>query len=247
VTVLDIKTEVNNLEKIILPFINEYFEKYDLSKLYLWEKFKLNTKLFTNDEIQLLNNLKSLEKNVELKHIINKKLKNNSDNNDLHIWIIKTWGGIRSFKKYKDINIFLKSLENKKIEFPDRISSFSKIASFKYLNEFFIYDAHVSYALNWILIKHGDFNIKYFPFKFGQNKSISEKFNLKTVLTLINKDIEYYNDEIFYFIYCELINSIFKNIKNNKIKEPFFIEMMLFSLLENIIKEIKEKVKISIK
>ena len=246
---MNIENEVKKLEKIIIPYIIEYFENYSLNDLYSWDKFDYNINLFTNDEITILDRLNSFEKNVKLKSIINGKLSRENFNKELYEWIINKWGGIRKFKNISGLECFLILLNNGKYLSNSTIASFSKVASFKYLNKYFIYDAHVSCAINWILIKNGDFNIKFFPFKFGENKDISENYNLKTILTLINSNVKYYDENFYYFIYCELLNSIFENIKNDIIQEPFYIEMMLFSISKSrkIINEIKEKIEIIIK
>ena len=243
---MNIENEVKALERIITPFIVEYFQKYSLKELYIWDKFDLD--IFPDNERTILSKLNSFEKNVKIKHLLNKKLLDENRNKELYDWIIKKWGGIRKFKNFNGLECFLDCLSKNEYLSMNTIASFSKVASFKYLNKYFIYDAHVSCALNWILIKNGDFNIKFFPLKFGENKDISENYNMKTILTLINNEIKYYDEKLYYIIYCELLNSIFKNIKNDNIKESFYIEMILFSISKSrkIINEIMEKIKVSI-
>ena len=99
--------------------------------------------------------------------------------------------------------------------------------------------------LNWLLLKNNyNDDIKYFPIKNSENRDISRKYNMDTILTLTNKKIEYYDNKTFYFLYCKLIQSIAKN--NERFREPFYLEMMLFSILDIIVDEIRNKVKISI-
>jgi hypothetical protein len=240
-----IEDEVNKLEAVLTPFINKIYDNINLEKKYEWS-FEYDKNIFSENEINELNTDNKFNNNVNLKFILNKKLDdNNCDKDKLYKWIIK-WGKIRNFQKdNKEIDLFLEKLEKHINIFPDTISSLSKIASFKYLNKYFIYDAHVSYVLNWLLLKSDcNENIKYFPMKESKNKNISKNYNMDTILTLTNKKIEFYERKTYYFIYCKLIQSITE--KNKKFKEPFYLEMMLFSIIDIIVDEIKDKVKISI-
>jgi uncharacterized protein YifN (PemK superfamily) len=245
---MEIEDEVNKLVPILAPVINNYFDNYKLEELYTWRPFERTKTIFSEDEIKELSNNNEFINNVKLKHILYKKLSGNTncENNDLYKWIIEKWGKITSFKQYDNIDLFLGFLEKNINSFPDGISSFSKIASFKYLNEYFIYDGHVSYVLNWLLLRnfHNNNKIKYFPFANSRNEDITNNYNLKTILTLANKKIDFYDKNAYYFIYCKLIKSIAQN--NEKIKEPFYLEMMLFSILDIVIDEIRNNVKISI-
>lgn len=247
----EIENEVNKLKSILAPCINEIYDNNNLEKIYTWS-FECDKNIFLESETKDLTSDNIFNNNVKLKYILNRKLNaNNPRNDELYKWIIDKWGRIHTFKwneehtPDKKIDIFLENLEKNINSSPNTISSFSKIASFKYLNKYFIYDAHVSYVLNWLLLKHDhNDNIKYFPLTDSKNKNISKKYNMDTILTLINKRIEFYDKETYYFIYCKLILSIAKDNKN--IKEPFYLEMMLFSILDIIVDEIKNKVKISI-
>ena len=241
----EIEKEVNKLESILTPCINEI--NINLDNEYKWA-FVPDDNIFSESEKECLSNVRDsiFKRNVNLKYILSKKLNDNSSNkNHLYNWILE-WGGIHNSKKEeKDIEDFLKNLEKNINNFPDTISSLSKIASFKYLNKYFIYDARVSYVLNWLLLKNSDNdNINYFPINDSKNTNISDKYNMHTILTLNNKEFKFYDKKIYYFLYCKFIQSITKN--NEKFKEPFYLEMMLFSMLENVIDEIKDKVKISI-
>jgi len=240
----EIENEVNKLESILAPCINKIYDNINLEEIYTWP-IEINNDIFSKSERDNLSNDNMFINNVNLKHIINEKLKDDNFNKkDLYKWIIK-WGKIRKFEQYDNVDKFLDKLKENINLFPNTIPSFSKIASFKYLNKYFIYDAHVSYVLNWLLLKNNyNDDIKYFPIKNSENRDISRKYNMDTILTLTNKKIEYYDNKTFYFLYCKLIQSITKN--NEKFNEPFYLEMMLFSILKNVIDEIKDKVKISI-
>ncbi len=71
-----------------------------------------------------------------------------------YYWIIQQWGAIASFKQNptndERIIKFIEELKNTKLTKNsfDRISSFSKVASFIDPDHFAIYDSRVIYALN---------------------------------------------------------------------------------------------------
>ncbi|MFP3041624.1 hypothetical protein LQZ19_07340 [Treponema primitia] len=241
---------VKEYRDIIIPYIKSDFEDNVLEKQYQFniEEGKYNdTSIFSKAEQDILNNNNSpLKKNIALKEIISNKLIHSKNPINIYSWIVKQWGGITKFNKTEmEINYFFNELESKNVtaKYFGTISSLSKIASFKYLNKYFIYDSRVAYALNWLIIKSKN-NIKKFPMPSGRNTDLSDNYNIKTILALLKSNI-YLSNKYAYIIYCELINEIYNKLKDI-CKEPYYIEMYLFSLFEKIIEEIKMKVELTI-
>ena len=196
---MSIEEEVKKLKTILTPHIVEYFRIYDLNEIYSWGRIPYDEDILNNNEIAKLKRCENnFIRNVELKHIINNKLKNSNQGNELYKWIINKWGGINSFNSYYTIDTFLNNLEKNKL-LQRSISSLSKIASFKYLNKYFIYDSRVSFTLNWLLLKHKNNNIKYFRVIPGKN-DITKKYNMKKILKSINKNPSFFNTNEYYFI-----------------------------------------------
>ena len=144
----------------------------------------------------------------------------------------------------------------------------------QHIDDFIIYDSRVIYSLNWLIFR---FNKKYNKTEkyFFQPSGRNRLLTLLPVDSIINfGNIEYLNvdnkgDNIFGDIYfqksecyskmCELTKNlnklIFKDteiqIKNMKIqaeKYPFFIEMLLFQIADDIIfNDIKKSITIDLK
>ncbi len=264
---------MQNLEDFISNYIQNKFEEkkqnileYLIDKRDNWlndnviKKIEnLEEKLFGIDEI--------FYKDVYLKFILNEMLNQKKDIN-LHKWIVSDWGGIKTHKDFKTLK---ESMRNQSF---DRISSWSKIASFQNINDYVIYDSRVIYSLNWLIFRFNkkyNKTEKYFFQPSGRNKLLT----LLPVDSIINfGNIEYLEvnskgDNIFGDIYfqksecyskmCELIKKlnklIFKNIeiqiKDTKIKAenyPFFTEMLLFQIADDIIfDDIKQSITIDLK
>ena len=71
--------------------------------------------------------------------------------NELCLWIIRDWGGIKTGKNEDTLELIKTSLSQKEFQFK-RIASSSKIASFMYPDRYAIYDSRVAYTLNWIIL-----------------------------------------------------------------------------------------------
>jgi hypothetical protein len=242
--------EVEKIENICRQDIIDLLNNYDFTECYKYDKFKLDSSPFNDEDLQKISKAKtSFEKNILLKEILDKKLKNANDDDKKQIfnWFVSEWGGIRNVDlNIAEINTSLNDLKNGKMSAKqfDTISSFSKIASLYDNEKYFILDSRVTFSLNWILLKNK--SRFYFPILPGRNSRLV-KYNMSGVLSLYfkNEDI-YYDKQFAYFIYCKLIENIFKKCNKEKIKKPYYIEMMLFSMLDKTIDEIKAKVKITI-
>ena len=115
------------------------------------------------------------EQNRYLKSALEPGLHSDSDFS-AHYWVIKEWGGIRSFKVNKSnnekIRTFRRELEKGRLTRPtfNVISSLSKLASFWNHEQYAIYDSRAVFALNWLLIKHIPKAKLLFPQPQGRNK-----------------------------------------------------------------------------
>ena len=264
---------MKTLEKFIVEYINNKFYEKSIDIL---EYLKNKRNDFLNDNIiekidtlkeNLPKDIESFYKDIFLKFILNEML-NQKDDKKIHEWIVKDWGGI---KTHKDFNTLKESMKNYSF---DRISSWSKIASFKDISKYVIYDSRVIYSLNWIIFKYNkkyNKTEKYFFQPSGRNKLLT----LLPVDSIINfgniecLKVHSKGDDIFGDIYfqksecylkmCELTKNlnklIFKDIKiqikDMKIQAenyPFFTEMLLFQIADDIIfDDIKDSISINVK
>lgn len=264
---------MQNLEEFISEYINNKFEEKRQSLLkYLIDKRDnfLNDnviKKIDNLEEELFGIDKIFYKDVYLKFILNEML-NQKDDKNIHKWIVSDWGGIKTHKDFKTLQ---ESMKNYSF---DRISSWSKIVSFQNISDYVIYDSRVIYSLNWMIFRFNkkyNKTEKYFFQPSGRNKLLT----LLPVDSIINfenikfLDVDGKGDRIFGDIYfskskcylkmCELTKNlnklIFKDIEiqikdmNIKVKEyPFFMEMLLFQIADDIIfDDIKQSIDVNLK
>jgi hypothetical protein len=247
----NVKQLMENIGSCVIDTINNH----DLKEVYTSNpnlSGESGEKLFSDDERQSIKDINDKsEKEIYFKKLLNKKLQQVDNKFEYYSWIVKKWGGIERFKRGEDeINLFLENISQNKLakEQFDIISSYSKISSFVNLNEFFVYDSRVAYVLNWILLKNNKPETTYFPLPNGRNKDFI-KYDMKKMLSSHYKGkYPLYKEEEAYFIYCEFIKELFNDPKLNKekIKEPFYIEMMLFGLFKEIVEEVKNSISITI-
>lgn len=144
-------------------------------------------------------------------------------------WIICTWGGIKEGKfkpttitnyanMYDTSNsskVFLDKIYN--CMHSNNVASWSKVASFMYPNECYIYDSRVPFVLNILLGK------AEYPVPTPSN-TIFKKYNTKP-----NKS----PSRIQYEDYCKTIERIHEQLYNGTIyvNQKYVTEMLLFSLL----------------
>ena len=231
--------------------IEGFFATYSLDGIYSYSFTVDNGEIFNGDEMNKINSLRNgFEKNKLLKEMFCVKLSSNNDLLKYYNWIVKEWGGIRNFgKTIEDVNEFIYRISTKKLYAThyNTISSYSKIISFLHPNEYFIYDSKVAYVLNWLLLKNYKRESKYFFVPPGRNADLV-KYNMDTIIYLHDKNSkkEYFDKKYVYFIYCEFIKRLFINIQSSVVEKPYFIEMMLFGLFDEMCEEIKSKVKVEI-
>ncbi|MFK8102809.1 MAG: hypothetical protein AB8G15_09805 [Saprospiraceae bacterium] len=186
-------------------------------------------------------------------------------------WIIRSWGGIKSFigpgsKGGRDKNKNKNKLENfiakldtdelslTKDEF-STISSLSKVSFFYDFNRYFIYDSRVIYVLNWILFKTQSEVSLYFPMPSGRNKNITQypvealiKFSfLGKGIKAKDLDAHYYTGDIAYRKYNELLKALANELYGDQAQAPFLIEMLLFGMADKfVLNDLERSVNISL-
>lgn len=170
-----------------------YLEKYkdDLPKLYKWNaKIDGLVKLDTLEERQVkeLNKLTPFERELHLKKIVGQKLRDTLNSNpnlfdELSLWVIKEWGGIRAAKNEKTTALVRIFLKENRIKFT-RIASLSKVLAFMYPDRYIIYDSRVAYAINWIILSENA-GLKHFPVPLGRNSKMSA-FDMNVLIRIKN-------------------------------------------------------------
>jgi len=219
------------------------------------DNFNTNVSIFDSLNLEKIDNAITIfEKNIELKNELEYQYQSKGDSSELDFWIINHWGGIHGFKNTEN-NIdktkkFKQQLNVGKLtkDSFSTISSLSKIASFMYPEEFFIYDSRVIYALNWLILtceNRDELCYSYFPIPTSRNK-ILVNFDIQTVLNIYHSgqytdfSAMYYDQQIAYFTYCNFIKKAAQSIYGES-EKPYLIEMLLFVLADKeIFSEIKK-------
>ena len=258
-----------DIDKIV-----SYLKQYnnDLSNLYKWdvkiEKLEDLNNLLTKNLIDVNHRKDKFELNINLREIISEELNqyHNLDKkkfNELCLWIVKDWGGIKGAKDedtLKSVNTFLK----KDYSF-DRIASTSKVASFMYPEKYAIYDARAVYTLNWIILSEKASG-HFFPMPQGRNSKMNA-FDMNVLIRLNSidlynmdssdknnrKHISNIDKNIFipkneaYNEFNLLIKKITESLWDNS-KSIYHTEMLLFSIADKeIFMDILNKVKFDMK
>jgi len=260
--------------KIIADYLR--IHKDNIESLYQW-KSNLN-ELFSlidigeseKNELINYNEHEKFAKEVSLKKVINKHLRQSIESNDserfnkIANWIVKVWGGIKTGSAL-DNEIIDKIKQKKALPFT-RIASYSKIAAFLHLKDFIIYDSRVAYSLNWILLSN-NIETLYFPIPEGRNSKMTA-FDMNVLIRLNNKqkynpsdetDIEkglfvnridkkiYFNKDEAYDELNKLIKLVHKELWGVNDTELYKTEMLLFSIADSAVYlDIVRKVNFSI-
>lgn len=247
-----------DLDKIVM-----YLEKHksDLPTLYKWkaniEKL-VELKTISEEQVKVLNNLSSYEKELQLKKIVGEKLRDTFKLdkelfNKLCLWIIKDWGGINTANDSDTLVLIKKFLATSKPDFK-RIASASKVGAYMFPERNVIYDSRVAYSLNWIILSQNAGQY-FFPIPEGRNSKMSA-FDLNVLIRLKNisnykpstighldhkrfiknadKQI-YIDNKDAYFELNKLIKAISKQLwlgDNEKEQNLYYTEMLLFSIAD---------------
>lgn len=212
-----------------------------LQELNAWMQDSAANALFEILGEDIFDNTKGFDRDIRLKFELNKYLKNvaESDKKIIYEWIVQEWGGIKTHKAFDEvISLAKESLANETDSF-DRISSWSKIASFEDIERYVIYDSRVIYALNWLLHKYNLEQKKqerYFLQPDGRNAKLSGLPITSLIQTFSEEDCFYEKKGDFYKIFCEIIKKINDELFANDPevqKYPFYTEMLLFQMADD--------------
>lgn len=243
--------------------IVEYLDKYknDLPKLYNWNaniERLVELDIITKKQFVDFNKLSPYEKELKLKKVVGEKLRETHKSrmklfDELCLWIIKDWGGIRSPDDEDTLALVKDYLNQDKPQFK-RIASTSKVGSYMYPNTNIIYDSRVAYSLNWIILST-DAGRQYFPIPEGRNSKMIA-FDVNVLIRLKNisayhtnniKDLDnkkyinncdkriYIKKSDAYFELKELVKQINKKLWKGDIEKEnnlYYTEMLLYSIAD---------------
>ena len=242
---LQLTDKENMMEKVIQQIKENFLAEYLDPKNDTWEDILASSPVTISDDI-----LTNREKQIMLKHKLSEKMAHERSL-DIDYWIIRDWGGIKGFRKSPENNDLLERLPDfladGKLpkEVFERISSFSKVASFLNPKLYAIYDSRVIFSLNWLIFKNYGNSKKLFPQPVGRNTNLA-KYHLDTVFELSGKKVEYHNGEDAYHEYCSLMRHFSQELFQNANK-PYETEMLLFQIAPDaIIEDIKNSIRLSI-
>jgi hypothetical protein len=172
------------------------------------------------------------------------------DNNlTVHYWVIRDWGGIRTFKVVDSndarIGKFKEEILKGKLTRTSfaAISSLSKLSSFWEPARYAIYDSRAVFALNWVIFRYSE-DRQLFPQPSGRNAEIS-KYDIGTLFSLSGIDHQYRSYTSAYHEYCGLLQDLSVQIYGSR--KPYLAEMLLFLAAPTVIlEEIKSSVTVTI-
>jgi len=187
---------------------------------------------FCREEILNLtiNEESQLQKQLWLKRNLHNYMDCENPNNRVRFseianWVVCNWGGISSYQNLdRDLPIISGQhpLRNS-----DPIASISKILSFMFPKEKFVYDSRAVFSINYFLLRaYKELGVDEREYKFffspsGQNK-ITQR--ARTLLTKYPNNFICLKDS--YRIYCDII----KDCLMSGSEEPYKGEMLLFSI-----------------
>ena len=203
--------------------------KEDLSSLYM-QKSKIDFNLCRLKEVSGLDLTENdtiqkatFSKHVELKEKLANKI-TDDNRKEVFAWIVNIWGGVKG-----ETSIFITAFEKASKEkekilesfasLNKRVASWSKILSFLYPHDYFIYDARVAFTLDYLL------GTTEFPVPDGFNRAVNNHVEGRQQPTL---------DE--YKRYCSMIKDIHSKLwPNGENKDkPYLTEMLIFALLNDV-------------
>lgn len=167
----------------------------------------------------------------------------------IHYWIIRDWGGIRTFqvgdRNNERIRTFKEEVRRGRLTRATfaSISSLSKLSSFWEPERYAIYDSRAIFSLNWLIFRHCK-DKQLFPQPIGRSTAISN-YDTQTLFRLSRTDHQYRSHKTAYHDYCALLQELSEEIYGNR--KPYFVEMLLFlAAPANIIDDIEGSVTVTI-
>ena len=194
-----------------------------MEKHYTW-KIPANVPIDIPQEIT-----SAFRRNIYLKEHLAKRLQSD-DRLESHYWIIREWGGIKTFQVNKrnnqKIDEFRKQLNNNRLQRStfNLISSLSKLAAFWNPKEYSIYDSRAIFSLNWLIFRHSD-DRQLFPQPIGRSTAVS-MYDTATLFRLSGIEYSDRHWKTAYHEYCEILRNLAKEALNTD--RPYYVEMLLF-------------------
>jgi hypothetical protein len=190
----------------------------------------------------------SFSKNVYLKENLAPVLEQDNNLNS-HYWVIRDWGGIRTFKIEGRNDAVIRTFKEEILKGRltrtsfNSISSLSKLSSFWEPERYAIYDSRAVFSLNWIIFRYSH-DKHLFPQPPGRNAEIS-RYDIETLFTLSGIDHRYRSYKIAYHDYCSLLQDLSEQVYGSR--RPYFVEMLLFlAPPKEIIEDVKSSVTVAI-
>ena len=187
-------------------------------------------------------------RNIYLKENLASLLESD-DELKIHYWIIRDWGGIRTFqvgdRNAERIRTFKDEVRQGRLTRATfaSISSLSKLSSFWEPARYAIYDSRAVFSLNWLIFRYCE-KKRLFPQPIGRSTAISD-YDTQTLFRLSRTDHQYRSHKTAYHDYCSLLQDLSEEIYDNR--KPYFVEMLLFlAAPRNIIDDIKSSVTVTI-
>jgi hypothetical protein len=217
------EVHIRELVRFIKPF-------YDcVESNYTWKKNSLPSP----DGLDLSPFKTNFEQNLAIRAFVNGQIKNGTEKKVFR-WIIHDWGGIRSFNDFDYIPVFLQELKSDYLSWKssERISSLSKIAAFYAPQQYAIYDARVSLALNWTLYLETSYQGPFFKdlSSKSRNSTLIPDLKWNRTHTQSGSSIAYLPNPTFYFSYNRLLKQIATSIDPGNSNALQRMEMTFFSL-----------------
>ena len=166
----------------------------------------------------------------------------------IHYWIIREWGGIRSFqvgdRNNQRIRTFKKEVQRGRLtrDTFGAISSLSKLSSFWEPEKYAIYDSRAIFSLNWLIFRHCKYKQLFLQ---PPSRGAIIKYDTQTLFRLSKTDHEYRPYRTAFHDYCALLQNLSEQIYNNQ--RPYYVEMLLFLAAPNyIIADIENSVAVTI-
>jgi hypothetical protein len=233
------------LDDQLIAAIKHLADTLPLEQNYTWE-MPNNLPLQIPEDV-----VGAFRRNVYLKENLAPLLQNDEDL-EVHYWIIREWGGIRSFQRSElnnqRISEFRDQLRRKSLRRStfNLISSVSKLAAFWDPQQYSIYDSRAVFALNWLIFCHSS-DRRIFPQPLGRSSAISQ-FDTGTLFRLSGIYFAERNWKTAYHEYCELLRKLSREALGQE--RPYWVEMLLFvaaprTILEDIQKNTTVTIKIS--
>ena len=228
----------------MVKYLREIAAAIELETSYDWE-LPANLPIRIPDSIT-----DSFSRNVYLKENLAPVLEHD-DALDVHYWIIRDWGRIRTFQRGDRNDEVIRKFKNEigrgmltDTSLFTKISSLSKLSSFWEPARFAIYDSRAIFSLNWLIFCHAS-DKQLFPQPIGRNTNVS-KYSAQTLFALSGVDHRYRSKKTAYHDYCALLQELSEEIYGVR-RKPYFAEMLLFlAAPKNIIEDIERSVTVSI-